>query len=96
MQCIIGDRMMSFDFNNLNPINKAQAAYKDGGGLGGGGMYMRRNRKRKDQPEDDLFERAEDDKVENEITMDSELKEEDIPDSTLFNRFVNWFRIGHD
>ena len=54
--------MMSFDFNNLNPINKAQAAYKDGGGLGGGGMYMRRNRKRKDQPEDDLFERAEDDK----------------------------------
>ena len=32
MQCIIGDRMMSFDFNNLNPINKAQAAYKDGQG----------------------------------------------------------------
>lgn len=86
---------MSFDFSNLNPINKAQAAYKDGGGLGGGGMYMRQNKKRKDQPDDDMFERAEDDNVENEITMESELKEEDIPESTLFNKFVNWFRIGN-
>ena len=95
MQCIIGDRVMSFDFSNLNPINKAQATYKDGGGLGGGGMYMRQNKKRKDQPDDDMFERAEDDNVENEITMESELKEEDIPESTLFNKFVNWFRIGN-
>ncbi len=86
---------MSFDFSNLNPINKAQATYKDGGGLGGGGMYMRQNKKRKDQPDDDMFERAEDDNVENEITMESELKEEDIPESTLFNKFVNWFRIGN-
>ena len=95
MQCIIGDRVMSFDFSNLNQINKAQATYKDGGGLGGGGMYMRQNKKRKDQPDDDMFERSEDDNVENEITMESELKEEDIPESTLFNKFVNWFRIGN-
>ena len=38
---------MSFDFNNnINSINKAQAAYKDGGGLGGGGMYMKQKKKR--------------------------------------------------
>ena len=51
---------MSFDFNsNVNPINKAQATYKDGGGLGGGGMYMRQNKKRKDEPDEDMFERKE-------------------------------------
>lgn len=86
---------MSFDFNNINPINKAQPAYKDGGGLGGGGMYMRQNKKRRDEPEDDMFERNEE-KDPNEIELEPELKEEDIPDTTLFNRFVNWFRIGHD
>ncbi len=86
---------MSFDFNNINPINKAQPAYKDGGGLGGGGMYMRQNKKRRDEPEDDMFERNEE-KDPNEIEFEPELKEEDIPDTTLFNRFVNWFRIGHD
>ena len=86
---------MSFDFNNINPINKAQPAYKDGGGLGGGGMYMRQNKKRRDEPEDDMFERNEE-KDPNEIELEPELKEEDIPDTTLFNKFVNWFRIGHD
>ncbi len=89
---------MSFDFNsNINPINKAQPTYKDGGGLGGGGMYMRQNKKRKDQPDDDLFERN-DEKDPNEIDFDDEdkIKEEDIPQSTIFNKFVNWFRIGND
>ena len=87
---------MSFDFNNINPINKAQPTYKDGGGLGGGGMYMRQNKKRKDEPDDDMFERQEE-KDPNEIEFDEpEIKEEDIPDTTLFNKFVNWFRIGHD
>ena len=86
---------MSFDFNNINPI-KAQSVYKDGGGLGGGGMYMRQGRKRKEDEEDeDMFERREE-KDEHEIEFDPEIKEKDIPDDTLFNRFVNWFRIGHD
>ncbi len=89
---------MSFDFNsNVNPINKAQATYKDGGGLGGGGMYMRQNKKRKDQPEDDMFERKEENEP-NEIlfeTEEPEIQEKDIPENTLFNKFVNWFRIGN-
>ncbi len=84
---------MSFDFNsNINPI-KAQAAYKDGGGLGGGGMYMRQGRKRKDEEEEDMFERREE-KDDSEIEFDPELKEEDIPRNVLFNKFVNWFRMG--
>lgn len=85
---------MSFDFGN-NSISqfKTQAAYKDGGGMGGGGMYMKQNKKRKDQPDDDLFERKEDDQ--NEISFDSEIDEKDIPNDTLFNQFVNWFRLGH-
>lgn len=86
---------MSFDFNNINSINKAQAAYKDGGGMGGGGMYMRQNKKRKDEPEDDIFERKEE-KDANEIVMDSELDESEIPKDNLFNKFVNWFRINND
>ena len=86
---------MSFDFNNINSINKAQAAYKDGGGMGGGGMYFQQGKKRKDQPEDDMFERSTD-KDPNEIELDSELKEEDIPKDTLFNKFVNWFRIDKE
>ena len=43
----IGGKGMSFNFasNNINQF-KAQAAYKDGGGMGGGGMYMKQNKKR--------------------------------------------------
>ena len=47
---------MSFDFGNINPPMKAGAAYKDGSGMGGGGMYFQQKGKRKDQPDDDLFE----------------------------------------
>ena len=89
---------MSFDFNsNVNPINKAQATYKDGGGLGGGGMYMRQGEKRTDEPDEDMFERKEENEP-NEILFESEepsIKEEDIPENTMFNKFVNWFRIGN-
>ena len=84
---------MSFDFgnNNINQI-RAQAAYKDGGGLGGGGMYMRQGKRRKEDEEEDIFEFSED-KNEDEITMDSELDEKYIPQDTLVNKFENWFRI---
>lgn len=87
---------MSFDFgnNNINQF-KAQAAYKDGGGMGGGGMYMKQGKKRKDQPDDDLFEFSGDKDVENEITLDSDVEEKDIPQDTLFNKFVNWFRLNN-
>ena len=87
---------MSFDFGN-NSINqfKAQAAYKDGGGMGGGGMYMKQGKKRKDQPEEDMFEFS-NDKNENEISMDAEIEEKDIPKDTLFNKMVNWFRLNKD
>ena len=94
MQCIIIEaKNMSFNFgsNNINQF-KAQAAYKDGGGMGGGGMYMKQNKKRKDQPEEDLFEFGQD-KQEGEISFDSEIDEKDIPQDTLFNKFVNWFRL---
>ena len=37
---------MSFDFGNINPPLKAQATYKDGGGMGGGGMYFKQGKKR--------------------------------------------------
>lgn len=82
---------MSFDFSN-NSINqfKTQAAYKDGGGMGGGGMYMKQGKKRKDQPEEDLFEYKE--KEQDEITFETEIEEKDIPKDNLFNQFVNWFR----
>ena len=55
---------MSFNFgsNNINRF-KAQAAYKDGGGMGGGGMYMQQGKKRKEAPDEDLFEFSNDDKV---------------------------------
>lgn len=81
---------MSFDFssNNINPPLKAQAAYKDGGGMGGGGMYFKQG-KRKDQPDEDLFE-FNDEKDPNEICFS---EEEEIPPETMFNKFVNWFRI---
>ena len=84
---------MSFDFNNnINSINKAQAAYKDGSGMGGGGMYMRQGKKRKNEDEDDMFVRSEDENA-NDIEFGSELKEDDIPRDNLVNKFVNWFRI---
>ena len=94
MQCIIWETTaMSFNFgnNNINQF-KAQSAYKDGGGMGGGGMYMRQNKKRKDEPDEDLFEFSKDDKENEEISFEPELKEKDIPQDTLFNKFVNWFR----
>ena len=83
---------MSFDFgsNNIPPF-KAQSTYKDGGGMGGGGMYMKQENKRKDQPEEDLFE-FQDKNDENEIILEKELLEEEIPQDNLFNKFVNWFR----
>ena len=87
---------MSFDFgnNNINQF-KAQSAYKDSGGMGGGGMYMKQGKKRKDQPDEDLFE-FNSDKNENEISFESEIEEKDIPQDTLFNKMVNWFRINKD
>ena len=87
---------MSFDFgnNNINQF-KAQSAYKDGGGMGGGGMYMKQGKKRKDQPDEDLFE-FNSDKNENEISFESEIEEKDIPQDTLFNKMVNWFRLNKD
>ena len=86
---------MSFDFSsNINHPLKAGAAYKDGSGMGGGGMYFQQERKRKDQPEEDLFERKKDEDV-NEITF-SEIPEEDIPKDNVINKFVNWFRLNKD
>ena len=87
---------MSFDFgsNNINRF-KAQAAYKDGGGMGGGGMYMKQGKKRQDEPEEDLFEFSKD-KDEKDISFETELDEKDIPQDTLFNKFVNWFRVNKD
>lgn len=86
---------MSFDFgsNNISQF-KAHSAYKDASGMGGGGMYFKQNKKRKDQPEEDIFE-FNDDKSENEIDFDSEIKE-DIPQDNLVNKFVNWFRINKE
>ena len=82
---------MSFSFGNVNQPIKAQAAYKDGSGMGGGGMYFQQGKKRKDQPEEDMFE-FQDDKNENDISLSDELEE--IPHDTLVNKFVNWFRIN--
>jgi len=81
---------MSFNFGNINPQIKAGAAYKDGSGMGGGGMYFQQKGKRKDQPDDDLFEFSED-KSENEIDFSE--APEDIPQDNIVNKFVNWFRI---
>ena len=86
---------MSFNFgsNNINQF-KAQAAYKDGGGMGGGGMYMKQGKKRKEEPDEDMFEFSKDDK-EGDIIFDSDISEKDIPQDTLFNKFVNWFRLNN-
>ncbi len=85
-------KAMSFNFssNNINQF-KAQSAYKDGSGMGGGGMYFQQKRKRKDEPENDIFE-SKDEKMSEESINFDDLKEEDIPRDTLFNKFVNWFR----
>ena len=87
---------MSFDFgnNNINQF-KAQGAYKDGGGMGGGGMYMKQKKKRKEDIEEDILVFNSDEKKENEIVFDSEIEEKDIPQGTLFNKFVNWFRLNN-
>ena len=96
MQCTnLEARIMSFDFNNNIGQFKAHSAYKDGSGMGGGGMYFQQGKKRKDQPDDDLFQMS-DDSSENEITFDSDIKEKDISQDTFFNKFVNWFRINKD
>lgn len=85
---------MSFNFgnNNINQF-KAQSTYKDGGGMGGGGMYMKQKKKRKEDIDEDILVFAPDEKKENEFSYDSEIKEEDIPQDNLFNKFVNWFRL---
>lgn len=87
---------MSFSFgsNNIPPQFKAQAAYKDGSGMGGGGMYFQQGKKRKDEPDEDLFEFKKDENSE-DISID-ELNEKDIPQDTLFNKFVNWFRLKEE
>ena len=83
---------MSFDFSNINPVNKTQSAYKDASGMGGGGMYFRQGKKQHGEEDEDMFERNEDNDP-NEIEFESELKEENIPHDNLVNKFVNWFRI---
>ena len=84
---------MSFGFDNINSINKAQAAYKDGGGMGGGGMYMKQGKKRKNEQDEDMFEYQEQ-KDDNELCLETELNENVISSDTKFNKFVNWFRIN--
>ena len=86
---------MSFGFSDSS-INqfKAGAAYKDGSGMGGGGMYMKQNKKRKDQPDEDLFEFSKDENEENIFGLEKE--EEEIPRDNIINKFVNWFRVNHD
>lgn len=84
---------MSFSFGDINPPMKAQAAYKDGGGMGGGGMYFQQKKKRKDEPEDDIFQKKED---RDDSVFSVEFPEEDIPQDSLFNKFVNWFRINKE
>ena len=84
---------MSFNFNsNINPQFKAQSAYKDASGMGGGGMYFQQEKKKKqDKQEEDIFESQHKEDSESD-SYDIELKEEDIPRDTLFNKFMNWFR----
>ena len=90
---------MSFGFDNINPQIKAQAAYKDASGMGGGGMYFKQGKKRKDEPDEDMFERSED-KNDDEILFGSDNADnkiaEDVPSDNIVNKFVNWFRIKKD
>ena len=83
---------MSFSFgnNNINQF-RAQSAYKDGSGMGGGGMYMRQGKKKKEE-EEDIFEYSKDSKGDENV-FDVEIKEQDIDSDTLFNKFVNWFKL---
>ena len=84
---------MSFNFGDINPPGlKAQSAYKDGSGMGGGGMYFKQKGKRKEEPDEDMFERS-DDKTENEIVFSDEVPDDEIPQGSIVNKFVNWFRI---
>lgn len=92
MQCTSENKKMSFGFDNINSINKAQSAYKDGGGMGGGGMYMKQGKKRKDEPDEDMFEYNES-KDTNELSFDLDIDEQNIAPETMFNKFVNWFRL---
>ena len=87
---------MSFNFGDINPPGlKAQSAYKDGSGMGGGGMYFKQQGKRKDEPEEDMFERSED-KTENDIVFSEGEPDEVIPQDSIVNKFVNWFRINKE
>ena len=89
---------MSFDFNSSNNFNqlRTHSTFKDGGGMGGGGMYMKQGKKRKEEEaEEDMFEYQKDSSAD-EIILDKDLDEKDIPQDTLFNKFVNWFRIQND
>ena len=85
---------MSFDFSSSNNFNslRPHSTYKDGGGMGGGGMYMQQGKKQKEEPEEDVFEFSGQKDEDHEIDFEKELKEKDIPQDTLFNKFVNWFR----
>ena len=87
---------MSFNFGDINPPGlKAQSAYKDGSGMGGGGMYFKQKGKRKEEPDEDMFERS-DDKIENEIVFSDEVSDGEIPQDSIVNKFVNWFRINKE
>lgn len=85
---------MSFNFNsNINPQFKAQSAYKDASGMGGGGMYFKQeNKKKKDEHDEDIFESQHKKDKDSDSLYDIELAEEDIPRDTMFNKFMNWFR----
>ena len=83
---------MSFGFGDSSIDRfKAQSAYKDGGGMGGGGMYMRQGKKRKGELDEDIFNFNDEDN-ENDIIFDKDIEEKDIPRDNLYNKFVNWFR----
>ena len=82
---------MSFDFSSINQPFKAGAAYKDGSGMGGGGMYFQQGKRRKDHQEEDLFERKEEKDTNDFLFSDSF---NDIPQDNIVNKFVNWFRLN--
>ena len=56
---------------------------------------MKQGKKRKDHPDEDLFE-FNSDKNENEISFGSEIEEKDIPQDTLFNKMGNCYRLNKD
>lgn len=80
---------MSFNFGNNNIGQfKAQSAYKDASGMGGGGMYFRQQKK----DEDDIFESQDKDEENCIFDDEEEIKLDDIPSDNIFNKFINWFR----